>query len=141
MGLRRMRLASALQYCLPGVPCIYCGDEAGMEGYRDPFNRGCYPWGREDAGLLRWYRKLGQIRRICPALREGRFVQLPSGEDTVCFVREEGDSALLCAVNRCAGERTVRLPARWTGWTVNLGGGWMEGDVLHIPPEDCALCV
>ena len=141
MGLRRMRLASALQYCLPGVPCIYYGDEAGMEGYRDPFNRGCYPWGREDAGLLRWYRKLGQIRRICPALREGRFVQLPSGEDTVCFVREEGDSALLCAVNRCAGERTVRLPARWTGWTVNLGGGWMEGDVLHIPPEDCALCV
>ena len=33
---------------LPGVPCIYYGDEAGMEGYRDPFNRACYPWGHED---------------------------------------------------------------------------------------------
>ena len=38
----RLRLATLLQFCLPGVPCIYYGDEAGMEGYRDPFNRGCY---------------------------------------------------------------------------------------------------
>jgi glycosidase len=39
------QLASLLQYTLPGVPCLYYGDEAGLYGYRDPFNRGCYPWG------------------------------------------------------------------------------------------------
>lgn len=38
-----MMAASAMQYTLPGVPCVYYGDEAGMEGYKDPFNWGCYP--------------------------------------------------------------------------------------------------
>ena len=44
VGLRRLQLATLLQFALPGVPCIYYGDEAGLEGYRDPFNRGTYPW-------------------------------------------------------------------------------------------------
>ena len=51
-GVRLMMAASAMQYTLPGVPCVYYGDEAGMEGYKDPFNRGCYPWGRENQELL-----------------------------------------------------------------------------------------
>ena len=62
-GLERMRLAAFLQFMLPGVPCIYYGDEAGMEGYRDPFNRACYPWGHEDEDLIAWYRYLGLLRQ------------------------------------------------------------------------------
>lgn len=139
LGLRRMRLAAALQYCLPGVPCIYYGDEAGMEGYRDPFNRGCYPWGREDTALLQWYRRLGQMRRYSPALREGGFLRLPAVEGIVCFERRDGDRALLCAVNREEGEHTVQLPPAWRSRTVNLGGGWIEGSTLHLPPLDCAI--
>ena len=138
-GLRRMRLAAALQYCLPGVPCVYYGDEAGMEGYKDPFNRGCYPWGQEDTGLLNWYRKLGQLRKICPALREGRFHPLPAGDEVVAFLRQDGGSSLLCAVNRAGAERTVALPEEWRGRTVNLGGGWIAEDTLHLPSEDCAI--
>ncbi len=139
LGLRRMRLAAALQYCLPGVPCIYYGDEAGMEGYRDPFNRGCYPWGREDAGLLQWYRRLGQMRRHSPALREGTFRPVPAVEGVVCFERLDDSGALLCAVNREAGEHTVALPDRWRDRTVNLGDGWIEGDTLHLPGVGCAI--
>ena len=45
-----MKMASAIQYTLPGVPSLYYGDEAGMEGYQDPFNRGCYPWGKRKSG-------------------------------------------------------------------------------------------
>ena len=41
---------------------MYYGDEAGLEGYRDPFNRGCFPWGQEDQDLLSWYRQLGKLR-------------------------------------------------------------------------------
>ena len=50
-GKALLKLAAVLQYCLPGVPCLYYGDEAGAQGYADPFNRGCYPWGGEDADL------------------------------------------------------------------------------------------
>lgn len=47
----RLMLASFLQFTLPGAPSIYYGDEAGMEGGKDPFNRRTYPWGREDTDL------------------------------------------------------------------------------------------
>ncbi|MCL2487386.1 MAG: glycoside hydrolase family 13 protein [Oscillospiraceae bacterium] len=142
-GLRRMKLAAALQYCLPGVPSVYYGDEAGAEGYRDPFNRGCYPWGKEDAGLLDWYRKLGQLRHSCPALREGKFSRVNAPEGVVAFLRmdknPEKSSALLCAVNREEGEHTLVLPPEWHGRSADLGDGWVEEDVLHIPGEGCVI--
>lgn len=56
------KLAALILYALPGMPCIYYGDEAGMQGCTDPFNRGTYPWGKEDAELLAWYRALGEMR-------------------------------------------------------------------------------
>jgi hypothetical protein len=56
-------MASFLQYTLPGAPSLYYGDEAGMEGYNDPFNRRTYPWGRENPELLSHHRNLGQLRK------------------------------------------------------------------------------
>ena len=132
LGTARLKLAALLQFALPGVPCVYYGDEAGMEGYKDPFNRHTYPWGREDADLLSWYRALGAARRECPALGEGAFRPVDSPEEVVCFVREQGDSALLCAVNRSENEHTVQLPAWMAGARVLVGDGRLEGDVLHL---------
>ncbi len=140
-GLRLLKLAAALQYCLPGVPCIYYGDEAGMEGYRDPFNRGCYPWGQEDGDLLRWYRKLGQMRRVSPALADGSFEELATTPDVVGFVRRDGEAALLCGVNHADSERTLTLPEEFWGRTVNLGEGWCEGNTLHLPPLSCGILI
>ncbi len=54
-GKELLRMAAFLQFTLPGIACVYYGDEAGMTGYRDPFNRKYYPWGqrgREPAGIL-----------------------------------------------------------------------------------------
>ena len=142
-GLRLMRLAAALQFCLPGVPCIYYGDEAGMEGYRDPFNRGTYPWGREDTELLTWYRQLGKLRKVAGALKEGDFRPFPTGMDeVVCFERVDGDKRLLCAVNRSDKTTYLSLPFRWHGFTVNLGGGIPDvNGTLTLPPYECAIFV
>ena len=63
LAKRRLKIASALQYFLPGVPCLYYGDEAGAYGYEDPLNRGTYPWGREDGDLVDHYQRLGNLRR------------------------------------------------------------------------------
>ena len=59
----RLMIASTLQYFLPGVPCLYYGDEVGAYGYEDPLNRGTYPWGREDNTLLQHYQALGKLRQ------------------------------------------------------------------------------
>lgn len=52
-------------------PTVYYGDEAGLEGFEDPFNRRPYPWGREDRELVGWFAALGRLRKECPALRRG----------------------------------------------------------------------
>lgn len=62
LGKRRMKIASCLQYFLPGVPSLYYGDEAGLQGFEDPLNRRPYPWGKEDSELLEHYRTLGRLR-------------------------------------------------------------------------------
>ena len=134
IGLKRMRLASLLQFALPGVPCIYYGDEAGMEGYKDPFNRGTYPWGNEDEGLLAWYRQLGALRSTTPALAEGAFAPVLTGDDVVCFARRDGDSGLLCAVNRGDELRALPLPEDFVGADVVIGDGYVAEDCLVLPP-------
>ena len=82
LARERFLAASFLQYMLPGSPSLYYGDEAGMEGYKDPFNRRPYPWGKEDPQLLAHHRKLGQLRKENPALRLGdvEFFQAQEGQ-------------------------------------------------------------
>ncbi|MGI6152169.1 MAG: glycoside hydrolase family 13 protein [Christensenellales bacterium] len=71
-ALRLMALATAVQMTLPGVPCIYYGDEAGLEGCMDPFNRAPFPWGREDETLQTTVREWANLRNRHAALRAGR---------------------------------------------------------------------
>lgn len=70
-ALMRLRMAAFLQFTLPGMPCIYYGDEAGMEGFEDPFCRVCYPWGHEDGELRAYYRMMTALRGSSEALRRG----------------------------------------------------------------------
>ncbi len=99
LARQRLLLASVLQYTLPGSPSIYYSDEAGMEGYRDPFNRRTYPWGREDQALLSHFRALGALRRDTPALRLGDIRFLSSGGGCLCFTRSYGEKTLRICVN------------------------------------------
>ena len=137
-GLALMRLASLMQFTLPGVPCIYYGDEAGLEGYRDPFNRACYPWGGEDAGLVQWYRRLGKMRARCGCLREGGFRPVMADGDGMAYIRESEGSALLCAFNRGDKPLTLPLNAAWHGAEPVFGPAPGARNDLVLPPVGCA---
>lgn len=107
-GRQLFLLASAVQFTLPGCPSLYYGDEAGLTGYADPFNRGTYPWGREDAGLLDCLRLLGLLHRDDRALRRGEYRPLAAEQDMIAYLRiAEGERVLVC-VNR--GESACRIP-------------------------------
>jgi glycosidase len=126
-GLRRLRLASALQFTLPGNPCVYYGDEAGLEGGVDPFNRGCYPWGREDAELLAWYRALGQLRKTHGVFAGGGFQMISTGPGCLAFARtppEENADAphVLTIANANPHEINYVPPPEWRGAKLLLGG-------------------
>ncbi len=83
----RLLMASFLQYTLPGSPSLYYGDEACMEGYKDPFNRRPYPWGREDEDFLNHFKRLGRLRREHEVLRLGDIRFFEAGDKHLGFTR------------------------------------------------------
>ncbi len=87
VAVDRLLMASFLQYTLPGSPSLYYGDEAGMEGHKDPFNRRPYPWYHEDLELLEHFQRLGQLRKSFDALRLGDIRFFEAGDKHVGFTR------------------------------------------------------
>ena len=100
-ALALLKIASALQFTVYGVPSVYYGDEAGLEGYHDPFCRMPFPWGRENTDLQAHYRALGALRAEHRALRDGAFRFLAHTEHAFAYLREapEGDDRVLVAAN------------------------------------------
>ncbi len=99
--------AALLLFGFPGSPTVYYGDEVGMEGFEDPFNRRTYPWGQEDALLMDWFVQLGQARKGSAALRKGDIRYLAGRGPLLAFVRQHEDETVLVAVNR--GDEAVKL--------------------------------
>ncbi|MBE6580325.1 MAG: glycoside hydrolase family 13 protein [Ruminococcaceae bacterium] len=110
LAKRRLKMAAALQYTVFGVPSLFYGDEAGMEGYHDPFCRRPYPWGREDKELLAYYRRLGRIRRENPVLAEGDFKIVSEAPHALSYVRENEKGRLMVAANCGQEPFAVSLP-------------------------------
>ena len=96
----RLLMASFLQFTLPGSPSIYYGDEALMEGYRDPFNRRTFPWGREDWELQAHFKRLGRMRKENEALRLGDIAFFQAGDKLLGFTRSCGGKTLRVCCNR-----------------------------------------
>lgn len=132
LGLKRLKLAMALQYFLPGIPCIYYGDEAGLQGYTDPFNRGCYPWGHVNEELIDFTKRLGTLRAACPQLAEGglRFIETPP--DTIGFLRRDRLGQVLVCANSLDAAVSIQLDESLSGFTPLYGE--VQNGVIHLEP-------
>ncbi len=138
-GKAMLKCAMALMFFLPGVPSIYYGDEAGLQGYKDPFNRRCYPWGKEDTELISYTKELGTIRRNNEVFRNGLLAFLPTQDDVMAFARyRDGEGvAVQIYANRSTHTQTVELTPFANSYQVNtVLRGAMEGNTLTIPPYD-----
>ncbi len=102
-------LATLLQFTLPGVPSIYYGDEAGLEGFEDPFNRRCYPWGAEDKELVEWYTGLLRARKSCAAFAGGAYRTLRADNGIFIFTRIANCTKATIIVNMGATEENIEL--------------------------------
>ncbi len=98
----RVRLAAALLMTMPGVPCIYYGDEIGMEGGSDPDNRRTMPWDEAawDHELRAYFQRLIGLRRTAPALRWGGFQFLYAAGDVLAFQRQSAEQRLIVVAHR-----------------------------------------
>ncbi|MCI8303909.1 MAG: DUF3459 domain-containing protein [Lawsonibacter sp.] len=142
-GRELLKAAALLLFCFPGSPTIYYGDEAGMEGFEDPFNRQTYPWGREDQELLDWYRSLGRLRRRWQALRRGSIRYVHGRGPLLAFLREAEGERLLCAFN--AGDEPRTLTADVGRLFLLLGQAELTQEeelyTVTLPPRSGAVFV
>ena len=104
-----LKLGAALMFAFPGSPTVYYGDEAGMEGFEDPFNRRTFPWGREDSELMGWFSRLGHLRKQSQALRQGDIHYRVGKGPVLAFTRTHGEETILAVFNTGSEEATLRL--------------------------------
>ncbi|EHF02916.1 hypothetical protein HMPREF1008_00561 [Olsenella sp. oral taxon 809 str. F0356] len=113
LAVSRLWVAALLQMTLPGVPCIYYGDEAGMEGYSDPYNRAAFPWGHEDKNCATIYRNAIAVRKSLPVFVNGDFESFALNDDVFGFWRTDGDEVVCVLANASlSSSHSVRVPMR-----------------------------
>ncbi len=121
LGVKRMKLASLLQFAYPGVASIYYGDEAGCTGLMDPLNRGTYPWGGENSELFKHYRRLALLKKHFPDMRYGGMVMGAPDNNVIAIVRftdgtsgyeyDTGESISVVLINRSLEK--IHVPLRF----------------------------
>ncbi len=131
VAVDRLMVASFLQYTLPGSPSLYYGDEACMEGYRDPFNRRPYPWGREDPEFMSHFLRLGQLRKEFDALRLGDIHFFEAGNKHVGFTRSYQGRTFYCYCNRSADPWEIPTRRLYFGMNMQI----IARDSLTIGPR------
>lgn len=138
LGKKLLKMISCIQYTLPGVPSIYYGDEAGLGGGVDPFNRMCFPWGREDEEITEHYRLLGNIRKHHQALKDGCFEPVSSTLGCVAFKRKCAGETIMTIANRNSHSIEYILPEE--GY-VSLTGQKVTGNRLYLDSNSASILV
>lgn len=98
-GVRMLSCAYLILATVPGIPAVYYGDEAGLQGYKDPFNRMPFPWKKMCRELYEQYVKTGNFRRGAAIYRKGEFRLLYLDSDILIFSREHTGRAYVTVVN------------------------------------------
>ncbi len=115
-GKQRQRIASLIQFTVPGAPTIFYGDEVGMTGDDDPDDRRTYPWadlgGQPDQAMLDHYKALAQLRKANTPLVDGdlRVLLADDGAKTLAYGRKTGQGAALVAINTDSVSQTITIP-------------------------------
>lgn len=116
----KQKLAALFQFTFMGTPCIYYGDEIGMEGEGDPDCRRCMEWDtdKQDRSLFEFYRKLIDIRASHPALRTGTitFLEAERHGTKLAYERRLGDDVLIILLNTDQTTQSFRLNVEDKNW-------------------------
>lgn len=129
------KTASLLQFTLYGVPCIYYGDEICMQGYSDPLCRLPFSWDNMDADMLKWYKKLGEIRNSNSVFADGELIEVLCEEGVYAFKRVNDTGEVLVIVNIS----DTQLKLEFKGEIIDLIEGKNYIDNVVVKPNQLCL--
>lgn len=134
-ALQRLKMAAFLEFMLPGMACIYYGDEAGMEGCADPFNRRYFPWDCADQALTSYYRALAGLKNQRAALRIGTICDFTASNGQVQFCRKTDGECLLVCCNMSDGPMHVHAEL-----LLGCNLDTVQGAELSLQPGGFCVC-
>lgn len=134
-GKNLAKIAYALLYTVYGSPSVYYGDEAGLTGDLDPYNRRCYPWGREDHNLIAYFKRLASVRKKSVFV-DGEFNFLYYDKKIVVYERCDGAARIVVAASM--NETACKL--RFSTNFVNLmSDDKSPSEVFVLEPESVLI--
>jgi 4-alpha-glucanotransferase len=104
-GEAMLKMATFLQFTLPGIPSIYYGDEVGLQGFRDPYCRMGYPYGNENFEILEFYKNISNFRKKYNNDMKADFQGIFHFEGLYCFKR--GSSYFI--INNSNTEKSLEI--------------------------------
>lgn len=105
-----LKLAILTQMSFEGVPYIYYGDEAGLEGGKDPENRKTYPWKNEDMEIMDFYRHCSQFRNRNKVFTFGNtYFIYTENDDVFAYIRYNKDDSELVLINRSQDKQNIKI--------------------------------
>lgn len=139
IGKTKLRQAAVMQYMFPGSPCIYYGDEIGMQGFEDPFNRRYFTWGNVDSELLEFYRKLGKIKADFKSLQNGEFTADFFGDDVLVLKRAcDTNGSVISLVNRGEKTKLFKIPENFK-IVLESGRCICKNGIFRLPESSCCI--
>ncbi len=135
-----LKLAALFLMVYPGAPCIYYGDEIGMEGGRDPDSRRAFPWDKPESwntDVLAWFKQCIALRKSYPALRRGAYRTLYAAGSVFVCARHDQRDLIVAAFN--AGSQPVRVAVDVSALPLSAEGAfcdvWRDGPPLPVGPQ------
>ena len=130
-GLTLVRLAAMILFTFPGSPTVYYGDECGMEGWEDPFNRRTYPWGHEENDLQKHFAALGRLRRERISLQRGDLDWLYTSGPILAFGRRKNAEYTGLVMNAGDEEREITI-----SWPANEAHDLLTGKIFYAEGDE-----
>lgn len=135
-GIKLLKLASIMQYTVMGIPTVFYGDEAGIQGMKDPFCRRPYPWGNENIHLIEWYQTLGNLRNN-KVLEDGDMKIKYAENGVIVYERTKGENKVIVVVNRSGEDFEFVLERTMCNF---FTGEHISGHLTISPDEAMVLC-
>ncbi len=149
---KHLKIAALLLMTWPGIPCIYYGDEIGLEGVGDPECRGCMPWddNKWDKSIRNWFKELIKHKKQNKSLAKGGVLPLYAQGDIFVYGRIYDKESSLIVANRGKKAKMLKLDLRSLGLTdeeitsplTEKSYALEDGKIsIHIPAESADLFI
>ena len=106
-AISKLKLTAIAQYMSKGTPMTFYGTEAGISGYKDPFNRKPYPWGAEKRELLTFYKALGKVRKAIKYIVADGEQYINVDKNLLEIVRRNAHGTIVAVINRTNSEQHI----------------------------------